>query len=238
MTNVFNNVARKFTQDIDSAINAGNYVRGNLFIGLAEAAIPPGGYVLDYGCGPGRLSQLLARSGFRVRGVDLSEGMLAQARALDRKGLKLEFDMICESSEALPPNTYDAIVCSSVIEYVADPDALLQEFHKALVETGVLIISFSNESSYWRKYWQRKIASHPMGGVAQHHDWAWKDFRALLTKNGFRTTAQPKYFESPWDHRAWGALVRNLPYFGTLGVVAAQSVPFSQPIVPALHESV
>lgn len=227
MNDVFDDVAGKFTRDIDSAINGGNYVRGNLFIGLAEEAIPPGGYVLDYGCGPGRLSWLLGRSGFRVRGVDPSEGMLAQARALDCKGLKVEFDMIGESREVLLPNTYDAIVCSSVIEYVPDPDVLLQEFHKALVETGVLIISFANESSYWRKYWQRKIASHPMGGVAQHHEWDWKGFQALLTKNGFRTTSQPKYFESPWDHRAWGALVRNLPYFGTLGVVATQSVPLS-----------
>ncbi len=41
-----------------------------------------GGPVLDIGCGTGRLAIPLAREGFAVTGVDLSEGMLARARAL------------------------------------------------------------------------------------------------------------------------------------------------------------
>ncbi|MBL8430046.1 MAG: methyltransferase domain-containing protein [Dechloromonas sp.] len=222
MNEVFDGVAGKFTRDIDQAISEGNYVRGNLFIGLATAAIPAGGYVLDYGCGPGRLSMLLAHAGFRILGCDPSEGMLSQARALKSTGLNMEFKVIRESGETLPQNTFDAIVCSSVIEYVPDPDALLQEFRKALVEKGTLIISFANKSSLWRKYWQRNISSHPMGGVSRHHKWSKQEFEVLLNRNGFRLATQPKYFESPWDHRTWGALVRRLPYFGTLGVVSVQ----------------
>jgi ubiquinone/menaquinone biosynthesis C-methylase UbiE len=42
----------------------------------ANAALP----VLDAGCGPGRDSLLLAQRGFIVQAIDLSEGMLAQAR--------------------------------------------------------------------------------------------------------------------------------------------------------------
>lgn len=223
MSNLFDDVAGKFARGIDSAMNIDNYVRGNLFIELAETAIPAGGTVLDYGCGPGRISLLLARSGFRVRGVDTSDGMIAQARTLDRQGLNVEFDTISKSGEALPPSTYNAIVCSSVIEYVADPDALLQGFHRALGEPGILIISYANESSYWRKYWKRKAASNPMG-AAQHHVWDWTGFQALLAKNGFRTSTQPKYFESPWDSQPWGAWFRNSPYVGSLGVVVARSV--------------
>jgi SAM-dependent methyltransferase len=46
------------------------------------ALLPPGGHVLDIGCGHGTpvVATLLAR-GFEVTGIDLSEGMLTRARA-------------------------------------------------------------------------------------------------------------------------------------------------------------
>jgi SAM-dependent methyltransferase len=39
-----------------------------------------GGRILDVGCGPGWTSSFLARDGYRVLGVDISEGMIAIAR--------------------------------------------------------------------------------------------------------------------------------------------------------------
>ena len=226
MSQLFDQVAGKFARDIDSAIRKGTYVRGELFVGLAKQAIPSGGHVLDYGCGPGRLSNLLARSGFQVRGVDTSGGMIEQARALDHQGLNVEFNTIGNFDEALTPNIYDAIVCSSVVEYVADADELLHGFHRALRKPGVLIISYANDSSYWRKRWKREAVPNPMG-PSQHHVWDWAGFRTLLEKNGFQTTTQPKFFESPWDGRPWGKWFRNSPFVGSLGVVVARAVPFS-----------
>ncbi len=44
--------------------------------------LPPGGPVLDAGCGAGRAVLALAEAGFRVVGVDLSLPMLAAARSL------------------------------------------------------------------------------------------------------------------------------------------------------------
>ncbi len=42
--------------------------------------LPPGGRVLDLGCGPGLYTSRLARAGFDVTGVDWSAGSLAHAR--------------------------------------------------------------------------------------------------------------------------------------------------------------
>lgn len=224
MSQLFDEVAGKFAHDIDSAMRGGNYLRGQLFVGLAKKEIPAGGYVLDYGCGPGRLSLLLARLGFRVRGADTSGGMIAQACTLDRKTLNLEFQAIETLDEVLPSDTYDGIVCSSVIEYVPNVDELLRGFRRALRESGVLIISYANKSSLWRQHWNRVEAENPMG-AGQHHVWNRREFEALLSRNGFRSVTPPKFFESPWDWRPWGPLFRNSPYVGSLGVLAARSLP-------------
>nr|HMS57161.1 methyltransferase domain-containing protein [Fimbriimonadaceae bacterium] len=40
----------------------------------------PGSHLLDMGCGTGRHAIEFAKRGFKVTGVDLSEGMLAVAR--------------------------------------------------------------------------------------------------------------------------------------------------------------
>lgn len=219
---MFDRVAEKFTREIDQAIEGNSYSRGEIFLYLAQSSIRPGQSVLDYGCGPGRMSLLLARAGFRVHGVDISEGMIAQARALDRQGLDLEFETI-KPEENLPPDSCDAIVCSSVIEYVADPRELVCQFRNALRGPGALIISYANESSLWRKYWMDTGPPNPMAGD-HHHVFKPRGFRAFLAQNGFRVATRPIFFDSPFDRLR---LFRRVPLAGSLGVVVARPDPES-----------
>ena len=91
MNGVFDAGAKAFANDIDTAIKDGAYRRGDLFLGFATQYLRPGGLVLDYGCGPGRISLFLARSGFEVIGVDSSEAMIEQAKKQNMQGLRVQF---------------------------------------------------------------------------------------------------------------------------------------------------
>lgn len=218
----FDRLAGKFAADIDQAVGAGHYVRGNYFVELARRWIPAGSYVLDYGCGPGRLGRQIQACGVRVLGVDTSADMIKQARSQAGSGPDLRFEVIGDAQELLSDGPYDAIVCSSVIEYVSDAEGLVRLFHSSLRAPGVLIISFANSRSVFRQRWEREPGDNPMG-PAQHHTWNIAEFKALLERNGFEVVTRPLYFESPWDWRLWGRWFRGVSLVGSIGVVVARA---------------
>jgi len=70
-----------------------------------------GSSVLDVGCGTGRHAIELARRGFRVTGIDISEGMLEQARiAAAEAGVELEL-VRADASRELPKGHFDVALC-------------------------------------------------------------------------------------------------------------------------------
>jgi SAM-dependent methyltransferase len=156
-----------------------------------------------------------------VRGVDTSAAMIERAVQLDRAGLDLRFELIKEASDVDEPQAYDAILCSSVIEY-ADPDGLLEIFNRVLRKPGVLIISFANKSSLWRRYWEKTSDTNPMF-TPDHQTWNWAGFKQLLTKHGFRPTSAPRFFESPCDAWTFGSVFRRIALVGSIGIVAAET---------------
>ena len=53
---------------------------------VEELRLKPGATILDVGCGTGRHAIELARRGYMVTGVDLSSGMLAEAKKCGQEG--------------------------------------------------------------------------------------------------------------------------------------------------------
>ena len=79
---------------------------------LAELLeLPLGATVLDIGCGTGRHAVEMARAGFAVTGLDISAGMLREARAAaERGGVELELVEADATSFDLG-REFDAAVC-------------------------------------------------------------------------------------------------------------------------------
>jgi SAM-dependent methyltransferase len=212
---IYDRTAAEFASGVDRLIDAGRYRRGQLFLEAAIASVPSGGTILDFGCGPGRISALLARHGFRVQGFDPSSAMIAAAKKQSLDGAQVEFQCL-QTVGTLTPGC-DAIVCSSVIEYVQDPVRLLREFHDALRPAGTLIISFANRRSLSRALFQWRNLHLPV----QKHLWTWPEFHQLLTESQFRPFREPRYFESALDRFGSGLLSASA-WMGALGLVIAR----------------
>jgi 2-polyprenyl-3-methyl-5-hydroxy-6-metoxy-1,4-benzoquinol methylase len=73
--------------------------------------LPAGSTVLDIGCGTGRHSVEFARRGYRVTGVDLSTGMLEQAKlAAEEAGVEVEW-IQADATQFARENAFDAAIC-------------------------------------------------------------------------------------------------------------------------------
>ena len=80
--------------------------------------LPPGGFVLDIGCGPGRHCTFLARRGFRVAGMDNSPSAIRKAQEACASG-QIPFDgRVCDMSALpWPDATFDAALSISTIHH-------------------------------------------------------------------------------------------------------------------------
>ena len=101
------------------------------------------GPVLDIGCGSGELLEILAESGIRAYGIELSD-VLASA---DRdRGLDVRVDDALHHLAELPESTLGAVVALHVVEHL-DTDTLLEMLDlalRALRPGGVLILETPN----------------------------------------------------------------------------------------------
>jgi SAM-dependent methyltransferase len=78
---------------------------------LSLYPLSAGAAVLDVGCGTGRHSIELARRGFQVTGLDLSPGMLEQARkGAENAGVQVEW-IQADATHFTLDKTYDAAIC-------------------------------------------------------------------------------------------------------------------------------
>jgi len=219
-TPLFDAQAAAFARTADAQIAAGRYVRGSLFVDALKRHARAGGRILDYGCGPGRVARLVAAEGFSVTGLDPSPGMVTVAAEQARAGLALEFGAL-ERDTRLDAAAYDAIVCSSVIEYVEDPEALLRDFHAAIVPGGTLVVSYANRTSLWGAYAKFRNPDAPHRAL-QRHLWTLRGAKRMLSRAGFEVAAGPSYYDADgFDRRPGLRFLSALPFVGTLAVVTA-----------------
>jgi SAM-dependent methyltransferase len=130
--------------------------------------LPPGGSVLDVGCGTGRHSIELASRGFTTTGLDLSSEMLAQAAAAaEAAGVHVEWlhlDATCFSLQ----RSYDAAICLCEGSFgllgksddpIEQPLAILRNIVASLRPGGAALLTVLNAAKMLRSYQNEDVAA-------------------------------------------------------------------------------
>lgn len=110
------------------------------FATALESCVAPGSRVLDLGCETEEMARTLATLGSRVTGCDISEQIIRLASSTECadavEWIRLDMDW-----RALPFSScsFDAVVASSVLEYVEEPTIVLRERICVLCTTGVML---------------------------------------------------------------------------------------------------
>jgi ubiquinone/menaquinone biosynthesis C-methylase UbiE len=132
--------------------------------------------VLDVGTGPGVMAFFMAELGHRVTGIDLSAGMLEQARN-NAEWLRLDVRFRQGDAENLPfPEHYfDAVVNRIVLWNLPSPERAIQEWTRVLKPGGRLVIIDGNQAAVRKTLVHRvwKIASAPLVMITERRNPLW-----------------------------------------------------------------
>jgi SAM-dependent methyltransferase len=124
-------------------------------------------HVLDAGCGTGFGTEILARSGARrVDAFDVSVEAVEHARGRVA-GLA---DVVVGDLHRIPfgDNSFGLATCFEAIEHVNDPQRALDELHRVLLPSGVLLVSTPNRGVY------------PEGNPHHLHELSSEEFEAAV----------------------------------------------------------
>jgi SAM-dependent methyltransferase len=147
-----------------------------------------GDRVLDLGCGTGELARALAAAGLRVAGCDISRQMLLRA-AGDPGG--------CAGWVQLRPGwrdlpfasaAFDVVVAASVLEYVAEPAAVLRECARVLRPGGVVLYTVPDlrHPVRWAEWFAQRLARVTKAPSGDSRQSPWHGYRAYLRASAQR----------------------------------------------------
>jgi SAM-dependent methyltransferase len=115
----------------------------------------PGETVLDAGCGPGVHSIRAARAGLKVKAIDISGTMLAEARLrVERAGVadSVEFARADLTRLGFPDEAFRRVFSWGVIIHIRDIERALDELVRVVAPGGRLALYVTNASA-----WDHKI---------------------------------------------------------------------------------
>ena len=146
-----------------------------------------GDRVLDLGCGTGELARTLAQAGLRVAGCDISRQMLlraARAGGVRHGDGPAGWIRLGPGWRSLPfaSAAFDVVVAASVLEYVAEPAAVLRECARVLRPGGVVLYTVPDlrHPVRWAEWCAQRLAGVTGGLSGDGRRSRWNGYHAYL----------------------------------------------------------
>lgn len=163
---------------------------------MAQVACDAAGRIVDLGCGPGKLTRLLAERWphAQVTGVDSSAEMLRTADELAIPG-RLHF-VEADIGNWLPPQPVDLVVSNSAWQWVSDHERLINRCLNMLTPRGTLAVQMPCRFGTSSQTVIDEVAADPrwaqrLRGVGLHqhsvHPLGW--YAEQLGRRGMRVNA-------------------------------------------------
>jgi 2-polyprenyl-3-methyl-5-hydroxy-6-metoxy-1,4-benzoquinol methylase len=183
------------------------------------------GRILDFGCGPGYLTENLVRSGIACEGCDTSEESVNLVnKKFSRSDLWGGAKVIMSETLPYQDNTFDLIICLETIEHLLDRELgkTLDELYRILKpETGRLFITTPDNEDlelsevfcpecgaiYHRYQHVRKFTQNSLSGLMASHG-----FKTELSDVTLFNSFQEPFIKSPlsWSLDYLPLLTRRL----------------------------
>ncbi len=176
-----------------------------LVLQLLQERLPPDGSVLELGCGPGWAGLLLARAGWDVLGVDISERMVEIARErADREGITASFEVGDVEELDLERRDFDGVLIFDALHHCPGYSRVLRGAYEHLRPGGFLLLL---EPSWLHLYSRHAREATRAYGVTEL-GFSRRQLRRELLRAGF---CRVEHFHDP------GPVYRGLRGFLTAG---------------------
>lgn len=107
--------------------------------------------VLDIGAGPGFLSIVLARLGYRVTAGDFAETMLVEAREnAGELARRIDFRIENAMDLSFADSSFDVVISRNLTWNLPDPETAYSEWLRALKDDGLMLVFDANWYAYLR----------------------------------------------------------------------------------------
>lgn len=174
----------------------GVYSRSRLLASLQDRALAeldprPDDRVLDVACGAGKLVRAIAPRVERADGVDLSPGMIDEARHLtgvEGPTAAERISFAVGPSDRLPfaDGEFTAVVTTTAFHHFPDPDASVREMARVLAPGGRLVIGDSIRDTRPARLGDAVLRRFESGHVGLQDE---HGFQRLLTDAGIDLTS-------------------------------------------------